>query len=54
MAHSWGDGSLSDDKVRDIGTPTSRLTSTTAAYDKVSGMVVQSAIPVRVEPTGAG
>ncbi len=48
MAHSWGDGSLSDDKVRDIGTPTSRLTSTTAAHDPITGMVVQSAIPVNV------
>jgi anaerobic selenocysteine-containing dehydrogenase len=48
MAHSWGDGSMSDDKVRDIGTPTSRLTSTTAAHDPVTGMVVLSAIPVRV------
>ncbi|MGI9604418.1 MAG: molybdopterin-containing oxidoreductase family protein, partial [Acidimicrobiales bacterium] len=48
MAHSWGDGSLSDEKVRDIGTPTSRLTSTTAAHDPITGMVVQSAIPVSV------
>ncbi len=54
MAHSWGDGSGSDDKVRDIGTPTSRLVSTGSGYDAVSGMVVQSAIPVAVaafEPT---
>jgi anaerobic selenocysteine-containing dehydrogenase len=48
MAHSWGDGSGSDDKVRDIGSPTSRLVSTRSGYDKVSGMVVQSAIPVAV------
>ncbi len=48
MAHSWGDGSLEDDKVRDIGVPTSRLTSTTAAYDDITGMAVLSAIPVNV------
>jgi anaerobic selenocysteine-containing dehydrogenase len=49
MAHSWGGSSLTDDKVRDIGSPTNRLVSTTAAYDPVTGMVVQSAIPVRVD-----
>lgn len=48
MAHSWGDGSLEDDKVRDIGVPTSRLTSTTACYDTMTGMAVLSAIPVKV------
>ncbi len=50
MAHSWGDGSLEDDKVRDIGVPTSRLTSTTACYDDMTGMAVLSAIPVNVVP----
>ena len=45
MAHSWGDGSGEDDKVRDIGVPTSRLTSTTAYNDPITGMVVPSAIP---------
>ena len=49
MAHSWGGGSLTDEKVRDIGTPTSRLVSTTDGHDPTNGMVVQSAIPVRVE-----
>lgn len=48
MAHSWGGGSLTDEKVRDIGTPTSRLVSTVDGHDPVNGMVVQSAIPVRV------
>ncbi|MCH7790373.1 MAG: oxidoreductase, partial [Acidobacteria bacterium] len=48
MAHSWGDGSGSDDKVRDIGSPTSRLVSTRSGYDRFSGMAVQSAIPVAV------
>jgi anaerobic selenocysteine-containing dehydrogenase len=48
MAHSWGGTSLTDEKVRDIGTPTNRLVSTTDVFDPVTGMVVQSAIPVRV------
>ena len=48
MAHSWGGGSLTDEKVRDIGTPTSRLVSTVDGHDPVNGMVVQSAIPVHI------
>ena len=48
MAHSWGGSSLTDEKVRDIGTPTSRLVSVDRGYDTVNGMVVQSAIPVRL------
>jgi anaerobic selenocysteine-containing dehydrogenase len=48
MAHSWGGSSLTDEKVRDIGTPTNRLVSVDRGHDTVNGMVVQSAIPVRV------
>jgi anaerobic selenocysteine-containing dehydrogenase len=48
MAHSWGGSSLTDEKVRDIGTPTNRLVSVERGHDPVNGMVVQSAIPVRV------
>jgi anaerobic selenocysteine-containing dehydrogenase len=48
MAHSWGGSSLTDEKVRDIGTPTNRLVSVDAGYDPVNGMIVSSAIPVRV------
>jgi hypothetical protein len=48
MAHSWGGTSLTDEKVRDIGTPTSRLVSVDAGHDPVTGMVVSSAIPVAV------
>jgi anaerobic selenocysteine-containing dehydrogenase len=48
MAHSWGGSSLTDEKVRDIGTPTNRLVSTDHNYDVVTGMAVQSAIPVAV------
>jgi anaerobic selenocysteine-containing dehydrogenase len=49
MAHSWGGISLTDEKVRDIGTPTSRLTSARDAIDPINGMVVSSAIPVQVQ-----
>ena len=51
MAHSWGGTSLTDEKVRDIGTPTSRLTSAREAIDPINGMVVSSAIPVKVQLT---
>lgn len=50
MAHSWGGSALTDEKVRDIGTPTNRLVATDQGYDPVTGMVVQSAIPVSVTP----
>jgi anaerobic selenocysteine-containing dehydrogenase len=49
MAHAWGGTSPTDEKVRDIGAPTNRLVSTVDAHDPVTGMVVQSAIPVCVE-----
>ena len=52
MAHSWGGSSLTDEKVRDIGSPTNRLVSTDRAYDTLTGMVVQSAIPVNVARRG--
>ncbi len=48
MAHSWGGRSLTDEKVREIGAPTSRLVSTEVGHDPVTGMVVSSAIPVAV------
>ena len=48
MAHSWGGTSTTDDEVREIGSPTSRLVATDVAHDPVTGMVVQSAIPVSV------
>jgi anaerobic selenocysteine-containing dehydrogenase len=48
MAHAWGGTSATDEKVRDIGAPTNRLVSTEHGHDPVTGMVVQSAIPVRV------
>lgn len=50
MAHSWGGSSATDEKVRDIGSPTNRLVSVDTGYDPVTGMAVQSAIPVTVVP----
>jgi anaerobic selenocysteine-containing dehydrogenase len=50
MAHSWGGSSTTDEKVRDIGSPTNRLVATDRSYDPITGMVVQSAIPVSVRP----
>ena len=48
MSHTWGGSSLTDEKVREIGAPTNRLVSTDHGYDAVTGMPVQSAIPVAV------
>ena len=48
MAHSWGGSSTTDEKVRDIGSPTNRLVSVDGEFDPVTGMLVQSAIPVAV------
>lgn len=48
MAHSWGGSALTDEKVRDIGSPTNRLVAVDTGHDRITGMVVQSALPVRV------
>ncbi len=48
MAHSWGGTAETDEKVRETGAPTSRLVATDRVYDRVTGMVAHSAIPVRV------
>ncbi len=53
MAHSWGGRSLTDEKVRDIGAPTSRVVSVDVGHDPVTGMVVSSAIPVAVKKAEA-
>lgn len=48
MAHAWGTGSLTDEDVRRVGAPTNRLVTTTDGWDPITGMAVQSAIPVAV------
>ena len=52
MAHSWGGSSDSPDDVRGHGVPTNRLVTTDDGFDPITGMAVQSAIPVRVEAVG--
>lgn len=51
MSHSWGGGSLTDEKVREIGTPTNRLVNSDGGTDRVTGLPVMSAIPVRLRRT---
>ena len=48
MAHSWGSASSSDEKVRDIGSPTNRLIDVENGFDPITGQAIQSAIPVSV------
>jgi hypothetical protein len=47
MSHSWGHG-LDDDDVRRQGTPTNRLCTLDSGWDRLNGMAIQSAIPVKV------
>lgn len=58
MAHSWGDVPETDHDVRNIGGSTNRLVNNEEAYDPITGMARQSAIPVNIrpakEPVGAG
>lgn len=49
MSHSWGGLTLSDEKVREIGTPTNRLVASAEGTDRVTGLPVMSAIPIAVE-----
>lgn len=49
MAHSWGTTSLTDEKVREVGSPTNRLIDDADGFDPITGMPVLSAIPVAVQ-----
>jgi anaerobic selenocysteine-containing dehydrogenase len=51
MSHSWGGASTTDEKVRDIGTPTNRLVSSDSGTDRVTGLPIMSAIPIKVRCT---
>ncbi len=51
MSHSWGGSSLTDEKVREIGTPTNRLVDSEDGTDRITGLPVMSAIPVSVRRT---
>jgi anaerobic selenocysteine-containing dehydrogenase len=48
MAHSWGAAGLTDEKVRDIGSPTNRLIDVNDGFDPITGQAIQSSIPVSV------
>ncbi|HJL60101.1 MAG TPA: molybdopterin dinucleotide binding domain-containing protein, partial [Candidatus Thalassarchaeaceae archaeon] len=48
MSHSWGGLSLTDEKVRDIGSPTNRLVTSNSGYDRITGLPIMSAIPISV------
>lgn len=48
MSHSWGGASTGPADVRREGVATNRLVSTEEGFDRITGMAVQSAIPVRV------
>ena len=50
MAHSWGDVPENDRDVRSIGGSTNRLVNNEEAYDPITGMARQSAIPVNIRP----
>ena len=50
MAHSWGDVPEMDKDVRSIGGSTNRLVNNEEAYDPITGMARQSAIPVNIRP----
>ncbi len=50
MAHSWGDVPEMDRDVRSIGGSTNRLVNNEEAYDPITGMARQSAIPVNIRP----
>jgi anaerobic selenocysteine-containing dehydrogenase len=51
MSHSWGGSSDDDGDVRKQGVATNRLVATDDGYDPITGMAVQSAIPVRLSPS---
>jgi anaerobic selenocysteine-containing dehydrogenase len=48
MSHAWGDDDAGKDEVHDKGGSTNRLIDDVQDMDPITGMVLQSAIPVRV------
>ena len=48
MSHAWGDDDAGKDDVHEKGGSTNRLLDDVYGMDPITGMVVQSAIPVRV------
>lgn len=52
MSHAWGTATSTNGDVRTEGVATNRLVATDDGYDPITGMAVQSAIPIRVSPAG--
>ncbi|MDG2028981.1 MAG: molybdopterin-dependent oxidoreductase [Acidimicrobiales bacterium] len=50
MSHAWGLGSRSEGDVHEHGSPTNRLVANDVGYDPITGMAIQSAIPVAIRP----
>ena len=50
MSHAWGAAPGQDDDVETTGTSTARLIDNASVFDPISGIPVQSAIPVNVRP----
>lgn len=50
MSHAWGDDDAGKDDVHEKGGSTNRLIDDAHDMDPITGMVLQSAIPVRVSP----
>ena len=50
MSHSWGGLHEDESTVRTGGSCTARLIDVTTDYDPISGIPMQSAIPVNIEP----
>jgi len=48
MAHAFGDADAGKHNVREMGGSTNRLTSEEVDYDPITGMSLQSAIPVKI------
>ncbi len=48
MSHAWGDDDAGKNDVHDKGGSTNRLLDDVSGMDPITGMVVQSAIPVRI------
>lgn len=48
MSHSWGGLATTDEKVRDIGSPTNRLVASDEGTDRITGLPIMSAIPVGI------
>ncbi len=48
MAHAYGDADASKENVRERGSSTNRLTSEVVDFDPITGMTLQSAIPVKL------